>query len=165
MSRVCPRSVALFTVVMAVLTAACSSSSPPISVSLIPSSPQALDQSQTLGIAATVMNDKSLDGVSWSLSGPGSLSNSTTSSVTYNSPNTNLASAQQATVTATSIKDQTQTASLKITVNPYPQIPFQNLPSGSVGAPYDQTIALTGGTGPFQWSIYDGPIITGFSVG
>jgi len=56
-------------------------------------------------------------------------------------------------------------ASLQITVNPYPQIPNQTLASGSVGAPYNQTIALTGGTAPFQWSVYNGPIITGYKVG
>jgi hypothetical protein len=34
-----------------------------------------------------------------------------------------------------------------------------------VGASYSQTIALTGGTPPFQWSVYDGPIVTGYEVG
>jgi hypothetical protein len=34
-----------------------------------------------------------------------------------------------------------------------------------VGAPYSQTIASTGGTPPFQWTIYNGPIITGYEVG
>jgi hypothetical protein len=58
-----------------------------------------------------------------------------------------------------------QKASLQITVSPLPQIPFQTLPSGSVGVPYSQTIALNGGTPPFQWSVYNGPIITGFRVG
>src|SRR5262249_7067551 len=106
----------------------------------------------------------SSQGVVWDLTGPGSLSHSTTLSVTYTSP-TNLTSRQQATVTATSITDQRKRASIQITVNPPPQIPFQTLSSGSVGTPYKQTIALTGGTAPFQWSVYDGPIITGYRVG
>lgn len=154
----------LFAIAMAALGAGCSTS-PPISVRLSPSSAQAIDQSQTVGITATVGNDTSNKGVAWSLTGPGSLSNSTGLFVTYNSPTTNLTSGQLATVTATSEADQTKSASLQITVNPYPQIPFQTLTSGSVGTPYSQTIALTGGTPPFQWSIYNGPIITGFKVG
>jgi len=157
--------VALFVVAMSMVTAGCSSSSPPISVSLSPSSAQAIDQGQTVGITATVMNDMSSKGVSWSMTGPGSLSSSTGPFVTYTPPTTILTSAQQVTVTATSAADQTKSASLQITVNPPPQIPFQTLPNGSVGTPYNQTIALTGGTSPFQWSVYDGPIITGWKVG
>ncbi len=34
-----------------------------------------------------------------------------------------------------------------------------------MGTPYSQMIELTGGTAPFQWSIYNGPIITGNYVG
>jgi hypothetical protein len=37
--------------------------------------------------------------------------------------------------------------------------------SGLVGTPYSQLILLTGGTPPFQWSVYDGSIATGTSVG
>jgi hypothetical protein len=151
---------------MAAVMGGCSSSPPPpISVSLSPSFPQAIDQSQTVGITATVTNDTSSKGVSWTLTGPGSLSSSTGASVTYTSPTTTLTSAQQATVTVTSEADPTKSASLQITVNPYLQIPFQTLASGSVGAPYSQIIALTGGTPPFQWSVYNGPILTGYKVG
>ena len=155
---------ALFLVAMLIAMVGCSSP-PPISVRLSPSSAQAIDQSQTVGITATVTNDTSGKGVSWNLTGAGSLSSSTGSSVTYTSPTTNLTGAQQATVTATSLADPTKSASLQITVNPYPQIPFQTLANGSVGSPYSQMIMLTGGTAPFQWSVYDGPIITGYQVG
>lgn len=157
--------VALFVLAMAAVMGGCASSTPPISVSLFSSSPQAIDQSQTVGITATVTNDPSSKGVLWTLTGPGSLSNSAGPSVTYTSPTTNLTSAQQAKVTATSEADQTKSASLQITVNPNPLIPFQTLASGSVGTPYSQTIALTGGTPPFQWGIYNGPIVTGWTVG
>src|SRR5271163_2269464 len=166
MSRLFSCGVTLFVLAMAAFTAGCSSSSsPPISVSLSPSSPQAIDQTQTLAITATVTNDASSKGVSWVLTGPGALSNPTASSVTYNSPATGLTSAQSVTVTATSVANQTKSASLQLTVNPYPQIPSQTLAGGSVGALYSQTIALIGGTPPFQWSVYHGPIITGYEVG
>src|SRR5258708_7370244 len=165
MSRLCSCGAALFVLAMAAVTGGCGSSSPPISVSVSPSTPQAIDQSQTVAVMATVTNDTSSKGVSWTLTGPGSLSNSTGPSVTYISPTTNLTSAQQAKVTATSAADQTKTASLQITVNPYPLIPFQTLASGSVGTPYSQMIALTGGTPPLQWRLYAGPIETRYTVG
>ncbi|MGA3104703.1 MAG: FG-GAP-like repeat-containing protein [Terriglobales bacterium] len=166
MSRVRSCGVALFVVAMAGVISGCGSSSPPISVSLSPSSAQAIDQSQTVVVTATVTNDPASRGVAWTLTGPGSLSNPTGPAVTYNSPTTSISSAEQATVTATSVADQTKTASLQITVNPYPQIPIQqSLPNGLVSTPYSQMIMLTGGTPPFQWSVYDGPIETGYEVG
>jgi FG-GAP-like repeat/Putative Ig domain len=164
MSRMCSWCLPLPVIAMAMITSACSSSSQPVSVALSPSSAQAIDQGQTVGITATVTNATSPVAVSWSLIGPGTLSNPTALAVTYNPPTGILASGQQATVTATSDADQTKKASVQITVNPPPQIPFQTLANGSVGAPYSRMIALTGGTPPFQWSVYDGPIMTGYKV-
>ncbi len=165
MYQLCSCCVMLFLVAMITVMGGCGSSPPPISLTLSPSSAQAIDQGQTVAITATVTNDTSYRGVSWLLTGPGALVNTTSTSVTYNAPSTNLTSAQQATVTATSIADKTKTAAVQITVNPSPQIPFQTLANGIVGTPYSQTIALTGGAPPFQWSVYDGPIITGWRVG
>jgi FG-GAP-like repeat/Putative Ig domain len=164
MPRVCPCCATLCLTALALFTSACSSSSPPVSVALSPSSPQAIDQGQTVAITATVTNDRSAAGVSWSLTGPGTLSTPTTTSVTYNPPTAMITSGQQATVTATSAADQTKKASLQISANPDPQIPFQALANGSVGLAYNQPITLTGGTSPFQWSVYDGPILTGYQV-
>ena len=156
----------LFLLAITTVMGGCGSSSPPpISVTLSRSSTQTIDQGQTVAITATVPNDTSHGGVSWALTGPGTLSNMTQSSVTYNGPSSNLTSAQQATVTATSLADKTKSAAVQITVNANPQIPFQTLANGTVGTPYNQTIALSGGTAPFQWGVFDGPIITGSRVG
>jgi hypothetical protein len=139
-------------------------SNPPVSLSLSPGSPQAIDQGLSVAIMANVAN--SSQGVTWSLTGPGSLSSSTGSSVTYNSPSTTIPGAEQATVTATSVADRTKSASLDLTVNPDPVIPINlTLQNGTVGVPYSEAITLTGGTAPFQWSVYDGPIDTGWEVG
>jgi FG-GAP-like repeat/Putative Ig domain len=156
---------AMLVVASVMLMGGCSSSSAPISISLSPSSPQAIDQAQTTTITATVMNDRSARGISWTLTGPGSLSSPSGLAVIYSSPTTIITSTQQVTVEATSLADQTKSASLQITLNPYLVIPFQSLANGSVGAPYRQPIAFTGGTTPFQWSVFDGPIITGYEVG
>jgi hypothetical protein len=56
---------------------------------------------QTLAIVAIVANDSSNAGVAWSLNGPGSLSNQSTTSVQYTAPSS-LQAATTATVTATS---------------------------------------------------------------
>ena len=165
MSRVYPWYVTLVVMVLVTVAGGCSNSSRPISVSLSSSPSQAIDQGQMVAITASVTNDRSSEGVSWSLTGAGTLSNATALSVTYNPPTSNLTSGQQVTVMATSAADPTKKASLQISVNPDPQIPFQTLANGAVGVPYSQPIALTGGTSPFQWSVYDGPIATGFEVG
>ena len=165
MSRLNSCGVTLLVLAIAAFFSGCSSSSsPPVSVS-VSSSVQAIDQSQTVEATATVSNDTSSKGVTWSLTGPGSLTGSSSLAVTYSSPTTTITSAQQATITATSVADPTKKASLQVTVNPYPLIQNQTLASGLVGAAYSQTIVLTGGTAPFQWSVYNGPILTGYEAG
>jgi hypothetical protein len=164
MPRTRPCCATLCLLALALITSACASSAPPISVALSPSSSQSIDQGQTLGITATVTNQTRAEGVAWSLVGPGILSSPTTTSVTYNPPLAIITGAQQATVTATSTVDQTKKASLQISVNPDPQIPFQTLASGSVGVAYSQAITLTGGSSPFHWGVYGGPIFSGFQV-
>src|SRR5215470_1952311 len=104
------RRFALFSALAVLAAAGCGSSAPPLSVSLSPSS-STIDQTQTVTISASVTNDRSLQGVTWTLTGPGTLSGGTSpgslpggaSSITYNTPTANLTSAQQATVTATSV--------------------------------------------------------------
>jgi hypothetical protein len=150
---------------MAMVLGGCSSSpSLPISVSLTPSSPQAIDQSLSLAVKATITNDTSSRGIMWIVNGPGYVSNGNALSINYIPPTTPLSSPQQVTLTATSLADTTKSASLRITVNPNPVMLNQAIANGTVGVPYSQPIALTGGTAPFQWSIYNGPISDGWGV-
>src|SRR5215469_4807831 len=107
MFRICHCFLALV-IAMAMIMGGCSSSSPSITVSLSPSSLQSIDQSQSVTITATVTNDSSAKGVSWSLVGPGALSSSTSLAISYIAPTTAITSAEQATVTATSIADSTK---------------------------------------------------------
>jgi hypothetical protein len=86
-------------------------------VSLSPSTSQTIQQAGTVAITASVTNDPSGQGVSWKLSGPGSLASQTSDSVTYNAP-LSVTGTQTATVTAASLSDPGQTASLRITVIP-----------------------------------------------
>ena len=106
----------------AALASGCGTSGPPISVSLSPSSPQSVQQGQTVSIMANVANDLSTKGVIWSLSGAdctgagcGALVNQTIDSATYNAP-ASIPSDLAVTVTATSVLDPSKSASIVITV-------------------------------------------------
>src|SRR6266513_4901807 len=100
----------------------------PVSVTLDPSTTQIIQQGQNLKISATVGNDSSGKGLSWSLSGPGSFANQTATSVTYNAPGS-VSNLEKAMVTAMSLADPTQSKSLQITVRSLTAaVPFINRP-------------------------------------
>lgn len=121
-----PRRALLFarvflSLVPTILIAGCASS-PPISVNLSPSSAQSVQQGQTISISASVANDTSNKGVTWSLSGAGcsgaacgSLTNQTAASVTYSAP-TSIPADLTVTLMATSAANLSKSASVAITV-------------------------------------------------
>lgn len=130
-----------------------------ITVSLQPSGPQAINEGQTVTFVATVTNDASNKGVSWTLNGVGSLSNKTATSVDYLAPAT-VSSSSTATVTATSIANADVTAGVTITVSPTPALSVSTtlLPSGSVGLPYSNRLQAFGGVSPYTWSVSSGSL-------
>lgn len=139
---------------------------PSNSVVLTPRAAQVIPQGTSLDISATVSNDSSNAGVTWSLSpatGAGSLSTVTTTAATYNAPS-NLSAPVTVTVTVTSVTYPTRSASLKITVEPPPAITTTSLPSGSVNAAYSATVAESGGVSPFSWSLASGALPPGLSL-
>jgi hypothetical protein len=128
-------------------------------------SASAIDQAQTDNITASVSNDSKNAGVTWALSGAGSLSSSTTTAVTYNAPSS-VTSTFTATITATSVSDTSKTASVQVTVNPPPGgiSVTQGGLAPTAGTSYSVTISVTGGTSPFAWSV-SGSLPTGLSLG
>lgn len=137
-------------------------SSTPVSVS-VTASATTVDATDSVTLAATVLNDKNAAGVSWSVSGGGTLSKSTTSSVTYTAPST-ASSALTVTVTATSIADTTKGASATLTVPATPKITTSSLAKGTVGAAYSVTLAGSGGITPYTWSLSSGTLPAGLSL-
>jgi Putative Ig domain len=125
-------------------------------VQLTPSAAQTLDQAATLTISATVLNDTSAAGVTWSLTGAGALSSTTTTAAVYNAP-ASVTSATTVTVTATSVTYPAQLASLKITLQPPPSITTTSLPAASVSAAYKATVNESGGVPPFTYSLTSAP--------
>jgi Putative Ig domain len=140
-----------------------SGSAPSIAVSLLASA-KAMDQAQIANISATVSNDSKNAGVSWSLSGDGALTNTTSTAATYTAPSS-VTATFTATITATSISDSTKTSSVQITVNPLPAITTTSpLPSATAGALYSLALAISGGTSPFKWVVTAGSLPSGLSL-
>lgn len=78
-------------------------------------SAKSISPGQISTIAAEISNDKSSEGVVWSLRGEGSLSSSNISSVIYTAPSS-ISSPTTATITATSIANSSKQASVIITI-------------------------------------------------
>ncbi|MGH9864536.1 MAG: hypothetical protein ACRD4H_03905, partial [Candidatus Acidiferrales bacterium] len=92
------------------------SSSPPITVTITnPASSPTIEGGQTVNVTTSGSNDSANKGVTWSLSGQGSLTNQTSTSVTYKAP-ASVASNIMATVTAMSVADTSKSAAISITV-------------------------------------------------
>ena len=68
------------------IAAGCADSKRPISIALSLSAPQSIDQGQSFNVSATLANDSQEKGVTWTLSGAGTLSGQTATAVTYNDP-------------------------------------------------------------------------------
>lgn len=108
----------------AVILCACGGSSTPpppaISVTFPGANSQTIQQGQSLTINVVVNNDPSAKGVTWSLSGPGSLNKQAGTSVEYDAP-AGVMSNLAATITATSVADSTKSAVFNATVT-YPPV-------------------------------------------
>src|SRR5713226_7894005 len=114
----------------------------PASVTVSPTSASVAASTGTKNFTATVMNDYLSRGVTWALSGAGcsgstcgSLSNTTSSSVTYNAPAA-VPNPATVTLTATSVNDTMRAATATITVT-----------SGAAAAAVSVTITDTPPTG------------------
>ena len=128
-----------------------------------------LDSGQTLTLTAAVTNDGSASGANFTASGAGTVN---PTSATGNSPATKLTAtgttASSVTVTATSIKDGTKTATTSsITVSPALAIttPAGALTSGTTGTVYaGTTIAASGGTATKAFALASGALPTGLII-
>ncbi len=132
---------------------------PVISVAVTPSAQTHIDEGQTLNFAATVSNDSSAKGVTWTVAGTGcsgtacgTLTNTTTSAVTYAAPATVTAN-MTVTVQATAVADATKSMSATVMVSPEPAITTTSLTGGSVGASYTATLQASGGAGTLNWAL------------
>ncbi len=133
---------------------------PPISVSVSPGT-ATVQVSQSSPFTAVLQNDTLNKGVTWSLSGAGcsgstcgTLSNATTTSVTYAAPAT-VPNPASVTLLATSVTDPTKSASATITVAPAPPISVSVSPSTA-------SVQVTQST-PFTASLQNDTLAKGVS--
>jgi len=112
-----------------------------ITVTLTPSTAQTVKAGATLNIVASVANDPNGAGVNWSITGVGTLTNETTSSVTYAAPSS-VTSNQSVTVTAASVTNSAATASLQITVTPSSAVSVTFSPGGLESLTEGQTLSI-----------------------
>ena len=122
-----------------------------------------VDGTDSVTVTASVTNDKNAAGVSWAVSGGGTLTGSTTTSTTYTAPAA-TSSSQSITVTATSVADATKTASVTLTVPAAPSITTSSLAGATVGTAYSASLAASGGISPYTYSISSGTLPSGLSL-
>jgi len=162
-AHVCPLRAPLLCLglVASIWMAGCGGSAPSVSVS-VTAAASTVDGGDTTTLSATVANDQNSDGVTWTVSGGGTLSNTTTTSATYTAP-TPSSAALSVTVTATSVADTTRSASATISVPAQPAISTTTL-AANVGTAFSSTLAATGGIAPYTWSLTQGTLPTGWAV-
>lgn len=169
--------VALFLVcIAAVAFAGCGGgSATTIVIELQPSGTQTIDEGGVINFTAIVGGDTKGGGATWKLTGTncggtpatgcGTLSNSTTSSVTYTAP-TGISAGISATLTATSVTETsvTQTSTISVVLAPKFSAPCVQtvatctLQGGANGVQYNQPITITGGVAPYTYSVVSGSL-------
>lgn len=140
----------------------------PISVSIAAMTAQSVDQGQSFNLTATVANDTSSKGVTWSAScsasACGKVSSQTATSATYTAPSPVTASLSIK-IIATSVADPSKSASSTLTVVAPPSVTTTSLPDGTGGSAYNATLQESGGIAPFAWTLTAGSLPGGLGVG
>jgi large repetitive protein len=137
-------------------------STPPAMSVTVTSSAATVDATDSVTLTAAVANDTTSGGVTWTVTGGGALSNTSTSGATYTAPAAS-SSAVTATVTATSVADATKTGTTTLTVPPTPTVTTGPL-TANVGTAYSTTLAGAGGIPPYKWTLTSGTLPTSWSL-
>ncbi len=131
-----------------------------------------VDPGDSATYTATVSNDANSAGVTWTLTGLtctgsacGTLSNSSTTGVTYTAPAT-VATPLTVTITVTSIASPSLTAVITLTIPANLSIATAPgaLAGGIIGSPYTVSLAGAGGITPLTWSITKGALPAGLAL-
>jgi hypothetical protein len=159
-----------FVLVAAVCLAGCGGGPSGLVIVITPGTNQSVDQNQSVAFTAFVANDTSDAGVTWSLSGAhcaaaacGTLTNGTTSAVTYVAPKS-VGTLLNVTLTATAKANTKTTATLNISVSPAPTISTTSLPGAINGQNYSQQVVANGGVAPLFFSLTSGSLPPGLHL-
>jgi hypothetical protein len=148
------------TSIAALILSGCGGSAAPISVA-VTASVTTVDGADAVKLTATVTNDQNNAGVTWSVTGGGTLSNETVTSATYTAPAAG-SSAQTITITATSVANTAESGTVTITIPAMLAITSTggaggNL-AGQVGTAYSVQLSGSGGIAPYTWKITSGAL-------
>lgn len=161
--------------VLAAVFAGCGGSGNTINIEIQPSGTLTVDEGGVINFTALVGGDTSGKGVTWKLTGSscagtpaagcGTLTNQTSSSVTYTAP-TGISAGISATLTATAVVQSsvTQTSTISVVLAPTFTEPCAStvatcpLPNGANGVAYSQTITISGGVSPYSYSVVSGSL-------
>jgi hypothetical protein len=129
-----------------------------------------LDEGQSQIFIATLGNDTKNLGVTWTLTGSGcagtgcgTLTNVTTTSVTYTAP-TGLTSSITASLEAQANAHMSTNLTATITIVLPVTFTTTSWPNGSNGVGYSQTVVTTGGVPPVKYSLGSGSLPAGLSI-
>ncbi len=125
-----------------------------------------VQEAATLKLAATVTNDTASAGVTWSLSGLGTLSGATTTEVTYTAPAAGtITGTSTPIITATSVADTTKSSAVALLVSGSPVIDPVTLFPANADTAWGATIVVVGGESPYAWSLSSGTLPAGITLG
>jgi len=131
-----------------------------ITTSSLPADTVGIAYSQTLAAGGGV------EPYAWAIhagSLPAGLSLDTASGTISGTPS--AAGTSNFTVRVTDNVSASGTKALSIVINPIPSVTTTSLPAGVMGGAYSQTLASAGGTAPIIWSVSDGSLPAGLSLG
>lgn len=119
-----------------------------------------MDVGRTRQMVVTVTSDPGAQGVTWALSGPGSLSNITTTTATYTGSST---AGDTATISVTGVANPLEIATASMYMVPLPTITTTTLPGGTVGTNYSAAVVGVNGAAPYNWSVAAGSLPPGIT--
>jgi hypothetical protein len=130
-------------------------------ITLIPGGTVFIDAGKTRVLTAALTNDPSNQGVTWVLTGQGTLSNLTNTSATFTAVS---GVGTSSVVQATSVSDPSQVAQATMLVVPDPSISTTTVANAALGTPYASVINVSNGSSPFNWSVASGTLPPGLSL-
>jgi len=123
-----------------------------------------VEQGHTLTVSAVVTNDTNGAGVTWTMTGAGSLSGATTSTVTYVAPASGVVGTTSAVISATANANSSTVASVAMTVRGTPIIQPLKLFPAIQSAAYSANIGVSGGESSFTWTLASGTLPDGITL-
>jgi hypothetical protein len=122
---------------------------------------------QTNVLEATVNNDMTNAGVTWSISpsdgSAGTLANATSTSVEFVAPTTTFPGAVAAQITATSVANPADSGTTAMVTYGTPVIPVQPQFPGNVNVAYAGQVSEIGGVQPVAWTVVSGALPPGLT--